>query len=167
MDTHNRQYTKESLNATSVSGLPPHILKLKVGMPIMLLRNLNPTDGLCNGTRLIVKKLLPRIIEAEIAIGSLKGKRVLIPRMPLISSDNKLPYDLKRVQFPIRPAFAMTINKSQGQSLKFIGIWLNDSVFTHGQLYVAMSRVSRIKDIIVNLMPNTTKTYNVVYKEAL
>jgi len=87
--------------------------------------------------------------------------------MPLISSDNKLPYDLKRVQFPIRPAFAMTINKSQGQSLKFIGIWLNDSVFTHGQLYVAMSRVSRIKDIIVNLMPNTTKTYNVVYKEAL
>jgi ATP-dependent exoDNAse (exonuclease V) alpha subunit len=49
-----------------------------------------------------------------------------------------------RNQFPIIPAFAMTINKSQGQSFKKVGISLANPVFAHGQLYVALSR-TRIK----------------------
>ena len=166
-DTHNNNYSKETLNSVSISGLPPHKLRLKKGMPVMLLRNLNPLNGLCNGTRLIIKKMLSRVIQCEISIGEKSGKRVLIPRMPLITTDIKLPYDLKRIQFPLRPAFAMTINKSQGQSLKYVGIWLNEPVFTHGQLYVAMSRVSSINNLVINLNTNTNTTNNVVYKEAL
>ena len=136
-------------------------------MPIMLLRNICPQEGLCNGTRLIITRLLSRIIEAEIAIGQHAGRRVFISRMPLIPSETNFPFELKRIQFPIRPAFAMTINKSQGQSLKFVGLWLNEPVFTHGQLYVALSRVSCKDDIIINLKPGTIQTLNVVYKEAL
>ena len=67
--------------------------------------------------------MLPRVIECEISIGENSGKKVFIPRIPLITIDIKLPYDLKRIQFPLRHASAMTINKSQGQSLKMVRIW--------------------------------------------
>ncbi|GKA28937.1 DNA helicase [Tanacetum coccineum] len=59
-------YPREYLNTLSFAGLPPHRLQLKVGTPIMLLRNLNIVGGLCNGTRLIVTQLLPKVIEAQI-----------------------------------------------------------------------------------------------------
>jgi hypothetical protein len=62
--------------------------------------------------------------------------------VPLIPSDESLPFDLKRIQFPIKPAFAISINLSQGQTLDYAGIWLKNSVFLHGQLYLALSRVS-------------------------
>ena len=68
---------------------------------------------------------------------------------------------MQRIQFMLRPAFAMTINKSQGQSLDFAGIWPQ---FAHGQLYVALSRVSGWKNLAVHL-PNGRRTTNVVYKE--
>lgn len=111
-------------------------------MPIILLRNISPNIGLCNGTRLIVKKFHTRLIEAEISIGIHVGKTVFFPRMPLIPSDDSLPFEFKRVQFPVKPAFAMTINGAQGQTLDYVGLWLEEPVFRHGQLYVALSRVS-------------------------
>ena len=76
------------------------------------------------------------------------------------------PIEITRVQFPIRSAFAMTINKSQGSTLKKVGIFLHDPVFTHGQLYVALSRVSNIEDLIIATDSETEgDTRNVVYKE--
>jgi len=53
----------------------------------------------------------------------------------------RAPFTLRRHQFPVRPAFGMTINKAQGQTLKMVDIFLPKPVFTHGQLYVAMSRI--------------------------
>ncbi|KAG9319383.1 hypothetical protein KVV02_002733 [Mortierella alpina] len=74
------QYSTEYLNTLSPSGLPPFQLKLKIGQPIMLLRNMNPAKGLCNGTRLIVRELGRRMIGAEIMVGVNSGYHVLIPR---------------------------------------------------------------------------------------
>nr|GEX35590.1 hypothetical protein [Tanacetum cinerariifolium] len=183
-DTHN-YYPLEFLNSLNVSGLPPHHLRLKIGCPIIFLRNLDPANRLCNGTRLICKRFDPNVINAEIAVGQHTGVRVLLPRIPLapfeedvnLDPPNRLcngtrlickrfnpnvinaeiaigqhtgvrvllpriplaPFEedvfhfkLKRTQFPVRLSFAMTINKAQGQTIPNVGVYLPESVFSHG-----------------------------------
>jgi len=150
-DSERVAYPVEVLNSLTLSGLPPHKLTLKNGCIIMLLRNLNTRAGLCNGTRLIVRELKNNVIIANILKEKALGQRVFIPRIDLIPSDDEFPVTIKRRQFPIRLAFAMTINKSQGQTFDRVGIYLRTPVFSHGQLYVAFSRVKSKDNIRIQI----------------
>ena len=162
-------YPTDLLNSVTLFGMPPHSMTLKVGAPVILLRNLwaGPGGGLKNGTWLIVLNLGEKVLEVEIASGVNKGKCVLIPRITTAPSNTNLPFTLKRWQFPIRPCFAMSTNKAQGQTLDFVGICLPDHVFTYGQLYVAFSRVRNSKSVAVHVNNKEGYTKNVVYKEVL
>ena len=164
-------YPTEYLNSLRASGLPLSRLQLKAGCPIMLLRNLDVSMGLCNGTRLILLEARGRVLRCRIISGDEKfaGNVVMIPRITLEPSAQNLPVPLRRHQFPVRLAFSMTINKSQGQSVSHVGLDLRMPVFSHGQLYVALSRCtsgSRIK-VLLNSNNVDGRTANIVYKEVL
>ncbi|GFS13883.1 ATP-dependent DNA helicase PIF1 [Elysia marginata] len=91
----------------------------------------------------------PNVADVEIAIGAHKGKLHFIPRMPLEPTNTQLPFKFQRRQLPLCPCFAMTIdvNKAQGQTLKSVGLDLRQHVFTHGMLYVALSRTGSKNNI--------------------
>ncbi|XP_052110371.1 uncharacterized protein LOC127741619 [Arachis duranensis] len=161
--------TVEFLNQIRCSGPPNHLLKLKIGVPIILLRNIDPAGGLCNGTRLVVRDLGTNIIGADIVSGSNVGDKVFITRMSMIPSDTVIPFKFQRRQFPVSLSFAMTINKSQGQTLSMVGLFLHRPVFSHGQLYVALSRVRNRNGLKILLcdegLDDAGRTENVVFKE--
>jgi ATP-dependent DNA helicase PIF1 len=110
-------YSVEFLNFISAGSLPQHKLEMKKGCIMMLLRNLNPREGLANGTRVIVKNMYNHLVEVQIFGGPHDGKVALIPRITNACEDD-LPFTLHRRQFPLKLAFAMSNNKSQGQTLR-------------------------------------------------
>ena len=146
---------EDFLRSIEPASMPLSELKMKIGCPLMLMRNLDPGKGLCNGTRMILLHAYSRILEVMIISGDHRGEKAFIPRITLKPSSNQYPFTLKRRQFPVRLSFAMTINKAEGQSLKYVGIHLISPVFCHGQLYVALSRATSCEKVHI-LLPNTS-----------
>ena len=194
-------FNMEAIENETPSGMPPHILKLKVsfpflltfcllfqvGAPVMLIRNLDLSQGLCNGTRMQVLKITDNMLICRILSGPRADSKqtYMIPRVKFEygHAAHHRGLRFRRIQFPIRPCFAMTINKvtdllitlsnafqSQGQTLKKMALVLNrKQCFSHGQVYVAMSRVTSIDGIRV-FSPQTCKgdtnyIHNVVWHE--
>lgn len=109
------------------------------------------------------------MVRARIITGERVGEIVDIPRLLITPSDTRLPFKMWRMQLPLAVAFAITINKSQVQSLSQVGMYLPRPFFSHGQLYVAVSRITSkkgLKILIVDKDGKTQKkTMNVVFKE--
>ena len=156
-------YPTEFLNSFNPAGIPLHRLALKVGIPVMVIRNLAP--GIANGTRLIIKRMLTKCLETVIATGPRKGQIFIVPMISLTPNDTGLPFEFTRQQFPVKLCLSITINKSQGQTLKAVGLHLEEPCFSHGQFYVGCSRVSTNNNLYISTANNSTK--NVVYKEVL
>ena len=111
-------YPPDYLQSLDVPGLPPSTLRLCPGALVILLRNIDYEAGLCNGTRCLVVTASPRTLDVIVLTGSSIGRRVFLPRIPMSPAELTLPVKIVRRQFPVRLAWAVTINKSQGQSLQ-------------------------------------------------
>ncbi|XP_021728317.1 ATP-dependent DNA helicase PIF1-like [Chenopodium quinoa] len=156
LDDTGNVYPTEFLNTLSPGGMSPHELVLKENCPVILLRNLAPASGLCNVTRMLCKNFYPNIIECAIITGHHAGEHVFIPRINLRPSETlHYPFKFQRKQFPIKLSFTMTINKAQGQTLSQVGLYLNTPCFSHGQLYVGLSRAQTSAQIKVLSKPTT------------
>jgi len=108
------------------------------------------------------------VIECEIITGRHKGEYIFLPRISLSPSEEDFPFDFKRRQFPIKLAFSMTVNKSQGQK---VGFFVDGPLFSHGQLYTVMSRVTEKAALKIMLEQREIDgeigffINNIVYKE--
>ena len=166
------KFPVEYLNSITLSSMPPHRLVLKCGAPVMLIRNLDPHNGHVNGSRYVIKSMHKHLIHAQLAAGPHKGKDILFPRI-YFSPKNTVFQMMQRKQFPVRPCFAITSHKSQGQTMENVGIYIkkDKEFFGHGQLYVAMSRVGSFKRLKIFKSPVTDKESkymkNVVFKTIL
>ena len=155
---------EEFLNTLEPPGLPPHRLELKEECIVMLLRNMYPKRGFCNGTRCKVINIAQNYLTIEIISGQFKGERTALPKIILQPTMNRRsPFNFRRKQFPIKLGFAMTINKSQGQTYERVGIYLREQVFSHGQLYVSLSRCVNHKNI--KIYSETDRLKNIVFKQ--
>lgn len=159
--------TEDLMSLHNDKSVPPSSLRLRKGMCVMLLRNLNVARGLCNGSRMIIlqhsrRELFVRLINA----GDDESRYASIPRIWLETDVETSVYPFRRLQFPVRPCFAMTISKSQGQSLKVVGIDMRIDPFLHGQTYVAFSRTTDVSGVHVLIPENSDrKVKNVVYSD--
>jgi ATP-dependent DNA helicase PIF1 len=179
-DNDNLQHDIGSLRCINPSGLPPHLLQLKVGTCIILIRNLNIKEGHCNGTRYIILSLTRRCIRAKKLNSVGDGNdEIFIPRIPLHSNDTDYPVPFVRTQFPVLVSYYLTISRAQGQTFKQAGMYLPRNVFAHGHMYVGMSRcgdpnglhifADQGEFVHVAHMLHESKSYskNVVYSEML
>ncbi|KAL7242026.1 hypothetical protein ACSBR1_014581 [Camellia fascicularis] len=166
--TITNRYPNEYLHSLDSPRLPTFKLELKVGCPIILLRNIAPKDGLCNDTRMMVTRCDTRIIEAQILTGEKFGNLAFIPKISLTPFSSKMPFQMIRRQFLVRLTYALTINKSQRQSVKFVRVDLHIPMFSHVQLYVALSRCTSFDRISVFLPKDSLDSAtNIIYPEVL
>ena len=156
------QYPTEFLNSLQPTGLPTHLLQLKIGMSLIVLRNL--ALGLANGTRVILIAMKDKCLHIKIATGPKEGQLMFLPKIPLTPSATDLSFSFTRLQFPVKHSFAVTINKSQGRTLRTCGLDLQGPCFSHGQFYVGCSRISTPGNLFI-LADTTTK--NIVYPEVI
>lgn len=166
---NNNELATEVLNSFQAAGLPPHSLRLKVNSTIILMRNLNVQQGLCNGTRMRVTEMGHHVLRCIVVAGDQAGEEVYVPRITL-NEQEKFPVAFRRHQFPVKLAMSMTVNRSQGQTLDMVGLDLTYQAFAHGQMYVALSRVrswDRVKVQLPEEAQLTRKTANIVYSEVL
>ena len=121
----------EFLTSLQVSGFRSHIQSLKISAAIFILQSLDPPK-VTNGTRCVITKLSANTIEARISHGNYAGHGIIIPHIPLIPSNSPLPFEFRWLQFSVALCFAITINKSQDQTFKAVGVYLTNESFTHG-----------------------------------
>ena len=134
--------TPEFMNGETPNGCPPFKLSLKKNCIVMLLRNIDTLNGLCNGVRLEVLDVSFGMLRCRRITGISKGDEVFIPRFTFTAEDPYHGYRFQRRQFPVVPAYCMTFNKSQGQTLEKVGLVFRTPAFSHGTVYVGCSRVS-------------------------
>ena len=149
-------------------GLPPHKLEVKVNGVYRLMRNLSVDRGLVKNCRVIVKAVGSSVISVQVMTknGPLP-EEVLLPRITFTYSIPGSGFTLCRRQFPLAPAYATTFNSCQGLTLDKVGVDLTNPVFSHGQLYTALSRIRKRQDGMLRVRRGALTIENVTFTELL
>ena len=154
------------------NGMPDYNLRVKVGGVYRLLRNFSIDLGLVKNTRVVVvglgsKLIAIRVLQSSQTYDAVTPGDILLPRITF-KERLRSGHTLCRRQFPLASAYASTFHSCQGLTLDRVGIDLTKDVFTHGQLYTALSRIKHRSNAIIRLarLEDSTTT-NVTYKELL
>jgi hypothetical protein len=165
--------TTNVLNELNHTTVPPHVLQLKVNDICLVTRNLSKRYGLANNTRVRILEISPHKSVIRVQTLGSDPKSATLPR---IRFKFRIPYGqsfrMTRVQFPLRLAYCMTYNKSQGQTLQRVLLDVSNPPFAHGHLYVALSRVTNYSDIKIicredQLYHDAPKIWNTTYSDLL
>ena len=167
----NSAMNRTALNSIHKTATPDHELNLKVGDICILLRNLLRTCGLATNTRVRILHITPTCIRVQ----TMTENPVIafIPRIRFkFNVFNSDSFTMTRLQFPLRLAYCMTYNKSQGQTLKKVLLDTVHAPFAHGHLYVALSRITDYLNIRIfcaahNLFDNYPLVASVFFPELL
>ena len=132
-------YSDEFIHSLNFPGSPPAVLQLKVGARYMFLRNIDPQRRIINGVSVVLLAIRPFSLAVQLP----SGRTALIPRITFVidSKVSGLPFTITRRQFPLIPAYALTVHRVQGQSLRIVGLYVTGDMFCHGMLYTFLSRV--------------------------
>jgi hypothetical protein len=162
-------YTPDYVASLQLHGVPPALLTMKVGARYMIIKNYDVQAGVCNGTMCELLKCTKNLAQVKLLTGTQQGRVIALPRCSChVSPENSgLPFAFTRVQFPLAPAYCVSVHKSQGQTLGKVGIVIDMDSFAHGQVYTAFSRTSGWPNISVLLPKNDTDLINLVYKHML
>ena len=120
----------------------------------MLTRNLNFGEGLVNGQKGVVLEVSPNSRVIQVQLLSPLPPIVLGPRTYCHAQVGRQGIKFTRVQFSLRLAYSLTINKSQRRTLSRVGLDLRNGIFAHGQLYVALSRIKNRHSIMCLVPPS-------------
>ena len=163
--------TEEFLHSlkSPTPGVPDHNLKLKLNCLYLVMRNISVQDRVMNNTKVILREVGRKYVTVETLS---EHRQVLLPRITFRFTLPRSGVTVKRRQFPLRPRYAIRVNKSQGQTLQRICYDVREHPFAHGQLYVGTSRVRNRRDILMltrpsHLLDGKALTKNVVYPELL
>ena len=131
-----------------------------------------PPEPSC-GIKYVVRNIRPHVVELMAISRSKAGSTLFLPRIIMMSESAMLPFTIRRRQFPIRLCFGMTANRAQGQTLATVGVYMTAEFFTHGHVYVALSRcgdrrrIKVLKRMERGAKGRPTQIKNVVYKSVL
>ncbi|KAI0633335.1 hypothetical protein C8Q77DRAFT_1057353 [Trametes polyzona] len=133
--------------------------------------NFAPARGLVKNTRVVVVHIGRRIVTVRVlrgvgGVSTVDAEDIVVSRIPF-STMLESGHTLVRRQFPLAPAYATTFNSCQGLTLDVVGVDLTRPVFSHGQLYTALSRIRHRSHAKVRVRKGQTSTKNVTYHEIL
>jgi hypothetical protein len=162
-------YPTDYVESVHMNGAPPYTLQLKRGAKFMCIRNLNQKRGIVNGTMIEVLQWTSRHLQARILTGKAAGSIEYFMKnvFTITPEASGLPFTIVRRQYPIIPAYCLSVHKAQGQTIQKCGLILESDPFTHGQLYVALSRVSCWECMWVMLHTGECDIHNMVLKHLL
>jgi ATP-dependent DNA helicase PIF1 len=162
------EYPPEYVASLHIHGAPPAALTLKTGARYMILRNISPPH-LCNGVLAELIDHTRLLCTMRLLTGPGTGQIVKLPRVSFhVTSENSgIPFSFVRRQFPMSPAYCVTVHKSQGQTLSKIAIIADTDAFAHGLVYVALSRVGKWADVTFHSPRNERFLINKVCRDLI